>query len=459
MAFDDAEKENGFCFQDWVAPRVIAPRRWLFFYDLENGDLPCTIREGIGHQTASSRNERNQSSKRRNDIMEQHEFGIYGGQYLPPDILAAVREVERAYDACKGDPEFQGEFRNLLKTYAGRPSLLYYAKNMTEDLGGARIYLKREDLNHTGAHKINNVLGQALLAKRMGKKRVIAETGAGQHGVATATACALFGLSCEIYMGEEDTIRQALNVARMEFLGATVHSVKTGTKTLKDAVDAAFADFAQHLDTTYYLIGSAVGPHPYPTMVRDFQKVIGEEIREQILAAEGRLPDLVVACVGGGSNAIGAFHAFLDDKDVSLLGCEAAGKGLDTPFHAATMTLGKDGVFHGMYTKFLQDDRGDALPVYSLSPGLDYPGVGPEHAHLEATGRAEYVAVTDDEAVDAFIYLSRKEGIIPAIESSHALAAAITLAPMLEKDRIIVVNLSGRGDKDVEQISRYLKTR
>ncbi len=389
--------------------------------------------------------------------MQKHEFGIYGGQYLPADILAAVREVERAYDLYKNDQEFQREFRDLLKNYANRPSLLYFAKNMTADLGGAKIYLKREDLNHTGAHKINNVLGQALLAKRMGKRRIIAETGAGQHGVATATACALFGLECEIYMGAEDTVRQALNVARMEFLGAKVHPVDTGTKTLKDAVDAAFMDFAAHLDTTYYLIGSAVGPHPYPTMVRDFQKVIGEEIRMQILAAEGRLPDLVVACVGGGSNAIGAFYDFLQDKEVGLLGCEAAGKGIDTPYHAATLTLGKDGVFHGMYTRYIQDAEGNALPVYSLSPGLDYPGVGPEHVHLEATRRANYVAITDDEAVEAFRYLSRTEGIIPAIESAHALAGAMKHAPKMRKDQIVVVNLSGRGDKDVEQITEYLK--
>ncbi|MFA5006300.1 MAG: tryptophan synthase subunit beta [Candidatus Izemoplasmatales bacterium] len=389
--------------------------------------------------------------------MHNHEFGIYGGQYLPADILAAVREVERAYDTYKNDPAFLKEFRDLLANYANRPSLLYFAKNMTADLGGAKIYLKREDLNHTGAHKINNVLGQALLAKRMGKKRVIAETGAGQHGVATATACALFGLDCEIYMGEEDTVRQALNVARMEFLGARVHPVTTGTKTLKDAVDAAFMDFATHLETTYYLIGSAVGPHPYPTMVRDFQKVIGEEIRSQILADEGKLPNLVVACVGGGSNAIGAFYDFLKEPDVRLLGCEAAGRGLDTPYHAATLTLGRDGVFHGMYTRFVQDDRGEALPVYSLSPGLDYPGVGPEHVQLATTGRAVYVAITDDEAVAAFRYLSRTEGIIPAIESAHAVAGAMKAARTMRKDQVVVVNLSGRGDKDVEQITDYLK--
>lgn len=388
--------------------------------------------------------------------MENHEFGIYGGQYLPPNILLAVREVEAAYEKFKNDPDFQSEFRILLRDYANRPSPLYYARNLTESLGGAKIYLKREDLNHTGAHKINNVLGQALLASRMGKKRIIAETGAGQHGVATATACALFGLECEIYMGEEDTVRQALNVSRMEFLGARVHPVRTGTRTLKDAVDAAFQDFAGHLDTTYYLIGSAVGPHPYPTMVRDFQKVIGEEIKEQILQKEGRLPDLIAACVGGGSNAIGAFHAFLEDRQVSLLGCEAAGKGLDTPFHAATLTLGKDGVFHGMYTRFIQDENGCVLPVYSLSPGLDYPGVGPEHVFLAESGRATYVAVTDREAVEAFVLLSRREGIIPAIESAHALAAAFRIAPQMAPDQILVVNLSGRGDKDVEQMARYL---
>jgi tryptophan synthase beta chain len=327
---------------------------------------------------------------------------------------------------------------------------------MTVDLGGAKIYLKREDLNHTGAHKINNVLGQVLLAQRMGKKRIIAETGAGQHGVATATACALFGLECEIYMGEEDTIRQSLNVHRMQLLGAKVHSVKAGTRTLKDAVDAAFQDFATHLSNTYYLIGSVVGPHPYPLMVREFQKIIGEEIKEQILRKEHRLPDLIVACVGGGSNAMGAFHAFIEDEEVALLGCEAAGKGLDTALHAATLTLGKDGVFHGMYTRYLQDSLGEVVPVYSISPGLDYPGVGPEHVHLLETKRASYIAVTDQEAVLALSYLSRMEGIIPAIESAHAIYGAMERAKQMTKDQIIVINLSGRGDKDTEEIAKYL---
>ncbi|MBU1144400.1 MAG: tryptophan synthase subunit beta [Firmicutes bacterium] len=388
--------------------------------------------------------------------MQTREFGQYGGQFVEGEVLLAIKEVEFAFEKYRYDKEFNQEFNDLLKNYANRPSLLYFAKRMTEDLNGAKIYLKREDLNHTGAHKINNVLGQALLAKRMGKKRIIAETGAGQHGVATATVAALMGLDCEIYMGEEDTIRQALNVYRMELLGAKVHTVSTGTKTLKDAVDAAFMDFATHLESTYYLIGSAVGPHPYPLMVREFQKVIGKEIKEQILSLENRLPDYVIACVGGGSNAIGAFYEFIQDAEVNLVGCEAAGKGLDTKLHAATMTLGKDGVFHGMYTKFIQDEKGEVLPVYSISPGLDYPGVGPEHAHLLKSRRAKYVAISDKEAIDAFVYLSKTEGIIPAIESSHAVAYAMNLAKELSKDKMIVINLSGRGDKDTEEIAKIL---
>jgi len=387
--------------------------------------------------------------------MEIREFGIYGGQFVEGEILKAIKEVEYAFEQYRNDPTFLNEFHDLLKNYASRPSMLYYAKRMTEDLNGAKIYLKREDLNHTGAHKINNVLGQVLLARRMGKTRIIAETGAGQHGVATATACALFGLECEIYMGEEDMRRQALNVFRMQLLGAKVNGVKMGTKTLKDAVDAAFYDFATHLENTYYLIGSAVGPHPYPLMVREFQKVIGEEIKVQILEKENRLPDLVVACVGGGSNAIGAFYDFLNDTEVGLLGCEAAGKGLGTKLHAATMTLGKDGVFHGMYTKFIQDDLGQVLPVYSISPGLDYPGVGPEHVHLLESKRASYIAVTDEEAVYALRYLSKMEGIIPAIESAHAVFGAMQKAKTMGKDQIIVINLSGRGDKDMEELSNY----
>ncbi len=389
--------------------------------------------------------------------METREFGPYGGQFVGGDVLTAIKEVEVAFEKYRNDPAFLSELHDLYQNYASRPSMLYYAKRMTADLGGAKIYLKREDLNHTGAHKINNVLGQVLLARKMGKKRIIAETGAGQHGVATATVCALFGLDCEIYMGEEDTIRQSLNVHRMQLLGAKVHSVKTGTKTLKDAVDAAFIDFATHLESTYYLIGSVVGPHPYPLMVREFQKIIGEEIKEQIFLKEHRLPDLIVACVGGGSNAMGAFHAFIENKEVALLGCEAAGKGLDTALHAATLTLGKDGVFHGMYTRYLQDSMGEVVPVYSISPGLDYPGVGPEHVHLLETGRASYITVTDQEAVDALYYLSKMEGIIPAIESAHAIYGAMQRAKQMRKDQIVVINLSGRGDKDTEEIAKYLK--
>lgn len=382
-------------------------------------------------------------------------FGEYGGQYVPEIVMNAVCELQEAYEKYKNDPEFNEELRRYYRDYAGRPSMLYYAEKMTKDLGGAKIYLKREDLNHTGAHKINNVLGQILLAKRMGKKRIIAETGAGQHGVATATVSALFGLECEIYMGAEDVKRQSLNAYRMELLGAKVHSVTSGTSTLKDAVNEAMRDWATNIETTFYCIGSAMGPHPYPTMVRDFQKIISEEAKAQILEKEGRLPDCVIACVGGGSNAIGAFYNFIEDKDVRLIGAEAAGKGTDTPYNAATMAKGTKGIFHGMKSLFLQNDEGQIAPVYSISAGLDYPGVGPEHTYLKETGRAEYVSITDDEAVNAFEYLSRTEGIIPAIESSHAVAAAMEVAPTMTKDKIIIICLSGRGDKDVQQIAKY----
>lgn len=383
------------------------------------------------------------------------EFGKFGGQFVPDHILVAVKEVEEAYNTYKQDEAFRKELNELLNEYANRPSRLYYAKNMTEDLGGAKIYLKREDLNHTGAHKINNVLGQALLAKKMGKTKLIAETGAGQHGVATATAAVLLKMDCEIHMGAVDVEKQALNVYRMEMLGAKVVSVEFGLRTLKEAVDSALMTWANELEHTFYLIGSAVGPHPYPVMVKDFQSVISKEIKEQILAKEGRLPDCVVACVGGGSNAIGAFAAFLDDEDVELIGVEAAGRGLKTKDHAATMTLGQTGVIHGMQTKVLLEENGDISPVYSISAGLDYPGVGPEHAYLEEIKRAKYTSATDQEAIDAFLYLSRMEGIIPAIESSHAIAEVMKLAKTMRKDQIIVANLSGRGDKDVKQIAKY----
>lgn len=383
------------------------------------------------------------------------EFGKFGGQFVPDHILVAVKEVEEAYNTYKQDEAFRKELNDLLNEYANRPSLLYYAKNMTEDLGGPKIYLKREDLNHTGAHKINNVLGQALLAKKMGKTKLIAETGAGQHGVATATAAALLKMDCEIHMGAVDVEKQALNVYRMEMLGAKVVSVEFGLRTLKEAVDSALMTWASELEHTFYLIGSAVGPHPYPVMVKDFQSVISKEIKEQILKKEGRLPDCVVACVGGGSNAIGAFAAFLDDEEVELIGVEAAGRGLKTSYHAATMTLGQTGVIHGMQTKVLLEENGDISPVYSISAGLDYPGVGPEHAYLEEIKRAKYTSATDQEAIDAFLYLSRMEGIIPAIESSHAIAEVMKLAKTMRKDQIIVANLSGRGDKDVKQIAKY----
>lgn len=387
--------------------------------------------------------------------MSKGRFGIHGGQYIPETLMNAVTELEEAYDHYKNDKEFNDEVTKMLNGYAGRPSLLYYAEHMTRDLGGAKIYLKREDLNHTGSHKINNVIGQALLAKKMGKTRLIAETGAGQHGVATATIAALLGMECEIFMGEEDTKRQALNVYRMKLLGAKVHPVTSGTATLKDAVSETMREWTSRIADTHYVLGSVMGPHPFPTIVRDFQSVISKEIRAQILEKEGRLPDAVIACVGGGSNAIGAFYNFIEDKGVRLIGCEAAGRGIDTFETAATISTGREGIFHGMKSYFCQDKFGQIAPVYSISAGLDYPGIGPEHAYLHDIGRAEYVPVTDDEAVNAFEYLSRTEGIIPAIESAHAVAHAIKLAPMMEKDRIIVINISGRGDKDVAAIARY----
>ena len=382
-------------------------------------------------------------------------FGIHGGQYVPEVLMHAIIELDEAYQHFNDDPAFTSELADLFTNYAGRPSLLYYAAKMTRDLGGAKIYLKREDLNHTGAHKINNVLGQVLLAKYMGKTRVIAETGAGQHGVATATVAALMDMECEIFMGKEDTERQALNVFRMELLGAKVHAVTSGTQTLKDAVNEAMGEWIRRLDDTHYVIGSVVGPHPFPAMVRDFQSVIGREVKQQLHKMEGRLPDVLLACVGGGSNAIGLFSDFIGNPEVRLIGCEAAGHGLHTVKNAATMTLGKVGVFHGMKSYFCQDDYGQIAPVYSISAGLDYPGVGPEHAQLQDTGRAEYVAITDDEAVEAFEYLARTEGIIPTIESSHAVAYACKLAPSMDKNQIMVINLSGRGDKDVAAIARY----
>lgn len=382
-------------------------------------------------------------------------FGMHGGQYIPETLMNAVIELERAYDHYKKDREFQEELKNLLEDYGGRPSRLYYAKKITEDLGGAKVYLKREDLNHTGAHKINNVLGQALLAKKMGKTRLIAETGAGQHGVATATAAALMGMECVVYMGEEDTRRQALNVYKMRLLGARVVPVKTGTATLKDAVSEAMREWTSRMDDTHYCLGSVMGPHPFPTIVRDFQAVISKEIKEQMLEKEGRLPDAVIACVGGGSNAIGSFYHFIQNKEVRLIGCEAAGRGIGTLETAATINTGRPGIFHGMKSYFCQDQFGQIAPVYSISAGLDYPGVGPEHAWLHDIGRAEYVPITDDEAVDAFEYLSRTEGIIPAIESSHAVAWAMKEVPKMRKDQIAVITISGRGDKDCAAIARY----
>lgn len=382
-------------------------------------------------------------------------YGIYGGQYVPETVMNAVTELEEAYEKYKNDPEFIAELKQLYRDYAGRPSMLYYAEKMTKDLGGAKIYLKREDLNHTGAHKINNVLGQILLAKKMGKKRIIAETGAGQHGVATATACALFGLECQVYMGAEDVKRQSLNVYRMNLLGASVVPVEDGTATLKDAINEAMRDWCTNISTTFYCIGSVMGPHPYPEMVRDFQKIISEEVKEQLMEKEGKLPDCVVACVGGGSNAMGSFYDFIEDKSVRLVGAEAAGKGIDTKLHAATLAKGSLGIFHGMKSIFLQNEFGQIDPVYSISAGLDYPGIGPEHAYLWETKRAEYVDITDEEAVQAFEYLSKTEGIIPAIESSHAVAAALKIAPTMGKDQIMVITISGRGDKDVYSIAKY----
>ena len=387
--------------------------------------------------------------------MTKGRYGIHGGQYIPETLMNAVIELEEAYNHYKNDKEFNDELNTLLNEYAGRPSRLYYAKRMTEDLGGAKIYLKREDLNHTGAHKINNVLGQVILAKKMGKTRVIAETGAGQHGVATATAAALMDMECEIFMGKEDTERQALNVYRMRLLGAKVHAVTTGTATLKDAVSETMREWTKRIEDTHYVLGSCMGPHPFPQIVRDFQAVISKEIKEQLMEKEGKLPDAVLACVGGGSNAIGAFYNFIEDESVRLIGCEAAGRGINTAETAATIATGKLGIFHGMKSYFCQDEYGQIAPVYSISAGLDYPGIGPEHADLYDKGRAEYVAITDDEAVDAFEYLSRTEGIIPAIESAHAVAYARKLAPTMKKDQIIVINISGRGDKDCAAIARY----
>lgn len=382
-------------------------------------------------------------------------FGIYGGQYIPETLMNAVIELEAAYEKCKHDKNFNDELEKLFNEYAGRPSLLYFAEKMTRDLNGAKIYLKREDLNHTGSHKINNVLGQALLAKKMGKTRLIAETGAGQHGVATATAAALFNMECVIFMGEEDTRRQALNVYRMKLLGAEVIPVKSGTATLKDAVSEAFREWTRRISDTHYCLGSVMGPHPFPTIVRDFQAVISKEIKAQILAKENRLPDFVIACVGGGSNAIGSFWNFLEDKSVKLIGCEAAGRGVETFETAATITTGRAGIFHGMKSYFCQDEFGGIAPVYSISAGLDYPGIGPEHAFLNDSKRAEYVPITDEEAVCAFEYLSKTEGIIPAIESAHAVAYAQKLAPTLPKDKIIVITISGRGDKDCASVAKY----
>ena len=389
------------------------------------------------------------------DTRNNGRFGIHGGQYIPETLMNAVIELEEAYLHYKDDPEFNRELTDLFNNYAGRPSRLYFAKRMTEDLGGAKIYLKREDLNHTGAHKINNVLGQVLLAKKMGKTRVIAETGAGQHGVATATAAALMDMECEVFMGKEDTERQALNVYRMRLLGAKVHAVTSGTATLKDAVSETMREWTSRISDTHYVLGSCMGPHPFPTIVRDFQAVISKEIKSQILEKEGRLPDAVMACVGGGSNAIGTFYHFIEDENVRLIGCEAAGRGVNTAETAATIATGRLGIFHGMKSYFCQDEYGQIAPVYSISAGLDYPGIGPEHAFLYDSGRAEYVPVTDEEAVDAFEYLSRKEGIIPAIESAHAVAHARKIAPSMGKDQIIVITLSGRGDKDCAAIARY----
>lgn len=387
--------------------------------------------------------------------MSKGRFGQHGGQFIPETLMNAVNELEAAYEKYIHDEAFLAELDELNRTYTGRPSLLYYAGKMTEDLGGAKIYLKREDLNHTGSHKINNALGQALLAKKMGKTRVIAETGAGQHGVATATAAALLGLECEVYMGKEDTDRQALNVFRMELLGARVHPVTSGTQTLKDAVNETLREWTNRVEDTHYVLGSVMGPHPFPTIVRDFQSIIGKEVKSQLMEAEGKLPDMLIACVGGGSNAMGLFYDFINEPGVALVGCEAAGHGVDTDKNAATIATGSLGIFHGMKSYFCQDEYGQIAPVYSISAGLDYPGVGPEHAYLHDIGRAQYVPVTDDEAVSAFEYLARTEGIIPAIESAHAVAYARKLAPQMGRDQIMVVTLSGRGDKDCAAIARY----
>ena len=382
-------------------------------------------------------------------------FGDFGGQYVPEIVMNAVNELNEAYEKYKNDPDFLEELHEYYKNYANRPSMLYEAKRMTKDLGGAKVFLKREDLNHTGAHKINNVLGQILLAKRMGKKRIIAETGAGQHGVATATVAALFDMECVVYMGAEDVERQSLNAYRMELLGAKVVAVQSGTRTLKDAINEAMRDWATNIETTFYCIGSVMGPHPYPTMVRDFQKIIGEETKRQMQEKEGKLPDCVIACVGGGSNAMGAFYDFVKDKKVRLVGAEAAGRGVHTIQHAATIARGSKGIFHGMKSLFLQNEEGQIDEVYSISAGLDYPGIGPEHAHLHDIGRAEYLSITDEQAVCAFEYLTRMEGIIPAIESAHAVAAAMEIVPNMKKDESVVICLSGRGDKDVFQAARY----
>ncbi len=395
------------------------------------------------------------TERKETNMERKGRYGEYGGQYIPETVMNAVQELEQAYEKYKNDSKFQGELADLYKNYAGRPSMLYYAGKMTEDLGGCKIYLKREDLNHTGSHKINNVLGQILLAKKMGKKRIIAETGAGQHGVATATACALFGMECCVYMGSTDVERQSLNVYRMRLLGSDVVPVDSGTGTLKDAINEAFRDWATNVENTYYCIGSVMGPHPYPEMVRDFQSVISKEIKSQLKEKEGKLPDCVIACVGGGSNAMGAFCDFIPDKSVRLIGAEAAGRGIDTEETAATIAKGSAGIFHGMKSVFLQDKFGQIAPVYSISAGLDYPGIGPEHAYLWKTGRAEYMSITDEEAVCAFEYLSKAEGVIPAIESAHAVAAAMKIAPKMDKNQVMVINISGRGDKDVYSVARY----
>ncbi len=387
--------------------------------------------------------------------MSKGRFGQHGGQFIPETLMNAINELEEAYNFYKNDAAFLAELDELNRKYIGRPSLLYYAEQMTKDLGGAKIYLKREDLNHTGSHKINNAIAQVLLAKKMGKTRVIAETGAGQHGVATATAAALMGMECEVFMGKEDTDRQALNVFRMELLGTKVHAVTSGTQTLKDAVNETLREWTNRMEDTHYVMGSVMGPHPFPTIVRDFQSIIGKEVREQILEDEGKLPDMLIACVGGGSNAMGLFYDFIEDTSVKLVGCEAAGQGIDTDKNAATIATGRVGIFHGMKSYFCQDEYGQIAPVYSISAGLDYPGIGPEHSALHDAKRAQYVSITDDESVEAFEYLSRMEGIIPAIESAHAVAYARKVAPTMGKDQIIVINLSGRGDKDVAAIARY----